>query len=272
MYAAAQRSACGVCAIIPLTQLFSVEYSVLFDLVNPGLCALGLPIALGGSSNHFRVRSLRAAGGWDAWNVTEDADLGLRLARLKHRVGALDSDTSEEAPHELENWFRQRVRWQKGWMQTLIVHSRRPSRFVRDLGRLRAWAAATLIAGGILSGLFGPYLAADTLWRAFASGAEGGLPWREAVDVGTYLLALVGAQAIVVPALVVKRRGRVDTPLGFLFLLPLYYFLVTAASLAAVRQLVARPFYWGKTAHGRSRSALRAEQPALTQRTLLSID
>jgi hypothetical protein len=100
-----------------LSKLFSIEYAALFDFINPGLCALGLPIALGGSSNHFRVQSLVSVGAWDEWNVTEDADLGIRLARFGYRVEALDSDTWEEAPFELGVWFAQRVRWQKGWMR-----------------------------------------------------------------------------------------------------------------------------------------------------------
>ncbi len=81
-----------------LSKIFSFEYAALFDLINPGLCALNLPIPLGGSSNHFRVRSLIGAGAWDEWNVTEDVDLGIRLARFGYRVGALNSDTWEEAP------------------------------------------------------------------------------------------------------------------------------------------------------------------------------
>jgi cellulose synthase/poly-beta-1,6-N-acetylglucosamine synthase-like glycosyltransferase len=255
-----------------LSQLFALEYCVLFDLVNPGLSALRLPVALGGTSNHFRMQALRAAGGWDAWNVAEDADLGLRLARLEYRVGALDSDTSEEAPHELANWFRQRVRWQKGWMQTCIVHSRRPLQFVRDLGGLRAWAAVTLIGGGVLSALLAPYFVADTLWRAFTSHVEGGLAWREAVDLGVYLLAIGGLQVILLPALVVKRRGRVDTPLAYLALLPAYYLMIAAASATAAWQLFRRPFHWGKTAHGRARSAPRPTLSPLTRRALLSIE
>jgi glycosyltransferase XagB len=130
-----------------LSKLFAIEYAILFDVINPGLCALNLPIPLGGSSNHFRVRSLVGVGAWDEWNVTEDADLGIRLARFGYRVKALDSDTSEEAPYEFGNWFRQRMRWQKGWMQTSIVHSRRPVFFWRDLGPRRALAAMTLIVG-----------------------------------------------------------------------------------------------------------------------------
>ena len=100
-----------------LSKLFAIEYATLFDVLNPGLCALNLPIPLGGSSNHFRVGSLVGVGAWDEWNVTEDADLGIRLSRFGYRVKALDSDTWEEAPYEFGNWFSQRVRWQKGWIR-----------------------------------------------------------------------------------------------------------------------------------------------------------
>ena len=141
-----------------LSAMFAIEYATLFDRINPGLAALDLPIALGGTSNHFRVKTLRRVGGWDAWNVTEDADLGMRLAYAGVRVGALASSTAEEAPSDLFGWFRQRVRWQKGWMQTLIVHSRRPLCFARAAGPWRAFSALALIGGSTLGGLFGPAL------------------------------------------------------------------------------------------------------------------
>jgi cellulose synthase/poly-beta-1,6-N-acetylglucosamine synthase-like glycosyltransferase len=118
--------------------------------------------------------------------VTEDADLGIRLARFGYKVRALDSDTWEEAPYELGNWFRQRVRWQKGWMQTLIVHSRRPIFLWRDLKAQRAVAAATLIVGAIFGCLFWPAFAVETIWRALAAGQGALSPWREMSDVFTY--------------------------------------------------------------------------------------
>ncbi len=243
-----------------LSRLFAVEYAALFDLVNPGLCALALPLALGGSSNHFRLGSLRAVGGWDEWNVAEDADLGVRLARFGYKVGSLDSDTSEEAPHELGNWFWQRVRWQKGWMQTAIVHSREPARFVRDLGAPRAAAAALLILGSVVSALLWPAFAFDTIRRAIAAAGGVASGWREAVDVFTYILALAGIWAIVVPAAVAaKQRGFPLTPLAIL-LMPAYYLLLTAAAWTAVFDLATRPHHWAKTAHGRR--PLRAEKSA----------
>jgi cellulose synthase/poly-beta-1,6-N-acetylglucosamine synthase-like glycosyltransferase len=237
-----------------LSALFAIEYAVLFDFINPGLAALDLPIALGGTSNHFRTRTLRRVGGWDAWNVTEDADLGLRLARFGARVGALTSDTSEEAPNDLKNWFGQRVRWQKGWLQTLIVHSRHPIRFARELGGRRALAAGALIAGTVLGGLFGPLLLADALARAFRGGLAAGGTLSDAEDVVTYILTLSGVQAMIIPALVAMRRREMKGAARAMALMPLYYALVCLASWAAVFDLAVRPFHWAKTAHGRARA------------------
>ena len=242
-----------------LSHLFAIEYATLFDFINPGLCALDLPIALGGSSNHFRFRSLIDVGAWDEWNVTEDADLGIRLARFGYRVRALDSDTSEEAPHELKNWFRQRVRWQKGWMQTLIVHSRGPNLFRRDLGPQRAVAATTLIGGAIVGGLFWPAFALATIWRALTVWRGELTPSREMSDVFTYILALSGIWAIVLPAAVAAKLRGLKLTFRALALMPAYYLLLTAATWTAMVHLVMWPYYWGKTDHGisRMRPALR---------------
>jgi cellulose synthase/poly-beta-1,6-N-acetylglucosamine synthase-like glycosyltransferase len=236
-----------------LSKLFAIEYAMLFDVINPGLCALDLPIPLGGTSNHFRVRSLVAVGAWDEWNVTEDADLGIRLSRFGYRVKALDSDTWEEAPFEVGNWFRQRVRWQKGWMQTLIVHSRRPIFFWRDLGPRRAVAATTLVVGAIFGCMLWPAFAVGTIWRALTAGQGALTPWREMTDVFTYILALSGIWTILLPAFIAAKFRRLKVTASTLVFLPIYYLLVSAATWAALLDLVLRPQYWAKTAHGRSR-------------------
>jgi cellulose synthase/poly-beta-1,6-N-acetylglucosamine synthase-like glycosyltransferase len=236
--------------------VFAVEYAILFDVINPGLCALNLPVPLGGTSNHFRIGSLVGVGAWDEWNVTEDADLGIRLARFGYRVKALDSDTLEEAPYELGNWFRQRVRWQKGWMQTLIVHSRRPLFFWRDLGPRRAAAATASIVGAIFGSLFWPAFAVFTLWRALAAEDGGLTAERELSDVFTYILALAGVWTVALPAVVAARLRRLRLTLSEVALIPVYYLLVSAATWAAMLDLTLRPHYWAKTAHGRSRQGL----------------
>lgn len=236
-----------------LSKIFAIEYAMLFDVINPGLCALNLPIPLGGSSNHFRARSLVGVGAWDEWNVTEDADLGVRLSRFGYKIKTLDSDTWEEAPYEFGNWFRQRVRWQKGWMQTFIVHSRRPIFFWRDLGPRRALAGATVIIGAIFGCLFWPAFAIGTVWRALTAGQGTLSPWRELNDVFTYILALAGVWTILLPAVIAAKFRRLKVTTSVLVLLPVYYLLVSAATWAAAFDQVLRPHYWAKTAHGRSR-------------------
>ena len=107
-----------------LTALFAGEYAGLFGRLLPALARWDLPVPLGGTSNHFRIEFLRALGGWDAFNVTEDADLGVRLARRGLRAEMLASRTLEEAPLTVRAWMAQRTRWMKGWMRP--VNRREP--------------------------------------------------------------------------------------------------------------------------------------------------
>ncbi|WP_441228423.1 glycosyltransferase [Tardiphaga sp. 20_F10_N6_6] len=115
-----------------LSRMAAVEYAGLFAVFLPGLVALGMPLPLGGTSNHFRTDTLRRIGGWDAYNVTEDADLGIRLARLGYRSVTIPSVTLEEAPIAFGAWLRQRSRWMKGWMHPQSSHY-----FLRIISRLR---------------------------------------------------------------------------------------------------------------------------------------
>ncbi len=114
-----------------LASLFAVEYSTLFDGLLPALVTLRLPLPLGGTSNHFRRTALEHVGGWDPWNVTEDADLGIRLSRFGYETATVTLPTLEEAPVTLAPWMRQRTRWFKGWLQTWLVHMRHPFRLWR---------------------------------------------------------------------------------------------------------------------------------------------
>src|SRR5579871_731048 len=136
-------------------------------------------------------------------------------------------------------------------MQTLIVHSRRPNFFRRDLGPTRALAASILIGGAIVGCLFWPVFTAATLWRALTVGDDGALaPAREMTDVYVYILALAGAYSIALPASIAQRLRGSRLSLGTVALMPLYYVLVCAATWAAVVHLVMWPYHWGKTEHG----------------------
>ena len=140
-----------------LSRQFTLEYAALFRGLLPALDYLQLPIPLGGSSNHFRRDVLLKSGGWDPFNVTEDADLGIRLARLGYEVSVINSETMEEAPVTWRSWRGQRTRWIKGWMQTYLVHMRRPVRLWRDLGAWKFTGFHVTICAMLVSMLAHPW-------------------------------------------------------------------------------------------------------------------
>ncbi len=229
-----------------LTALFAGEYAGLFGHLLPALARWGLPVPLGGTSNHFRVETLRALGAWDAFNVTEDADLGVRLARRGLETRTLQSQTREEAPPHIRDWLAQRRRWMKGWMQTFIIHNRRPMQLCRELG-WRAFLGFEL--------LFGTMIAAPLMHCAFGIVVLGrGLTGTLRFDDGWVLayLAVAGtgygaAFALSVCGLSRLRRWRL---LAIQLLLPLYWILHAIATLDALVELLRAPYFWAKTTHG----------------------
>ncbi|MBS0244216.1 MAG: glycosyltransferase, partial [Proteobacteria bacterium] len=200
----------GVCAITPLARQFTLEYSALFDGLLPALERLRLPIPLGGTSNHFRLDVLRRVGAWDPYNVTEDADLGIRLARFGYRTRIIASTTWEEAPIAPRIWLGQRTRWLKGWVQTWLVHMRHPLRLLRDLGPWQFVGLQTLMSGIMLSVIIYPPFLALAAW-----GWATGELWRQPdtlVEAWLHDLALaifvggMAAPAVTAIAAVLRRR------------------------------------------------------------------
>jgi cellulose synthase/poly-beta-1,6-N-acetylglucosamine synthase-like glycosyltransferase len=239
-----------------VTRFFTIEYATLFDVINPGLAALDLPVPLGGTSNHFRRSVLQRLHGWDAWSVTEDADLGIRLALAGYRVGDLPSPTLEEAPATVTAWMRQRTRWMKGFMQVCITHSRRPFRALRMLGPARFFGAVTMTFGPVVAALGYPFftvlsligLIDGTLFRAEA-------PLEVVTAVLGIILFVAGLVAIVVPAAVALVRRRWWGLLPYVPLLPFYYVMITLAAWRGLAELAMDPFRWNKTEHGLARTS-----------------
>ncbi len=172
-----------------LTRMFTLDYALWFDQVLPGLERLGMPIPLGGTSNHFRTEILRELHAWDPFNVTEDADLGIRIGQKGYRVGVVDSTTFEEASCRAGQWLRQRSRWMKGYMQTLLVHTRRPLQFVRSAGPLGFLGFVFFIGGTVLAGLLNPlFWLFYLIWLA----RRGGKPRR---DLSAFAAVSVSVQS-----------------------------------------------------------------------------
>jgi cellulose synthase/poly-beta-1,6-N-acetylglucosamine synthase-like glycosyltransferase len=243
-----------------LTRLFAAEYAGHFDVFLEGLAVFRLPLPLGGTSNHFDTAVLREVGGWDPYNVTEDADLGIRLARCGYRTDMIASTTHEEAPAHFGPWLRQRTRWFKGWMQTWLVHMRHPIKLYRDLGPA-GFLAVQLVAGGnALSALVHPLCLAGLIYAAL----QRTLMWHNDDLAASILAALYGiniAIGYLTSAFIgwhgLRRRGQTAVA-RVLFLTPLHWLLLSLAAWRALYQLLFAPYRWEKTEHGLARTSQRS--------------
>ena len=246
------------CADSWLARLFAIEYAALFDVFLPGLARLGVPLPLGGTSNHFRIEALRAVAGWDAWNVTEDIDLGLRLARAGYGMAHLPSTTDEEAPAQVSAWLRQRRRWLKGWIQTLITHLRDPIRLQHELGTASMLAVLALLPGGILGPLFGLAFGFIALQDALEGSLLSPQSWPEiALSTLWVFTACVGLVAILAPIILGMKRRGLGADFAVLGLLPVYFLLQSYAAWMALFESVRSPYSWAKTQHGLARTSRR---------------
>jgi glycosyltransferase XagB len=242
-----------------LARQFAAEYAIQFREVLPLLARLGLPLPLGGSSNHFRADALRAVGGWDAYNVTEDADLGYRLARDGYRIGVIGPPTQEEAPVSFGAWLNQRARWIKGHMQTWLVLMRDPMRTAREMGLGAFLAMQLMLGGGLLAALAHGPLAFIVLTAALS-------PY-DILKPEDFALAVFGYCVALFAALTACALSNSLSHARAALTMPLYWPLSSIAALKALYDLVFKPHHWAKTTHGvsaRHGYAAPAAAPALS--------
>jgi cellulose synthase/poly-beta-1,6-N-acetylglucosamine synthase-like glycosyltransferase len=233
-----------------LTRWFTSEYNQWFGYILPGLMTTRSPIPLGGTSNHIRTDVLREVGGWDPYNVTEDADLGIRLARAGYRTAVLESVTLEEANSDPINWLRQRSRWYKGYLQTFLVHTRQPRRVWKELGARGFLRFCSITAGTPIISVVNTFFWGLTL--AWELGEPGFIrllfpPW---LFYPAMMSLFVGNAAMIYCGLIAARMDRNPRLLGACLLVPMYWVLMSVAAVKAFVQLVFQPSYWEKTVHG----------------------
>lgn len=235
-----------------LTRLFTAEYSLWFDIILPGLQSIETTIPLGGTSNHFRTKALKDIGGWDAFNVTEDADLGVRIFRQGYKTAIIDSITLEEANSNVKNWIRQRSRWIKGYLQTYLVHTRESLKFAKD--SRKHFLIFQLVSGLRVSFmLINPFLWLMTIayfafYKYIGPQIESLFPplifYIAGVSAvfGNFLYLyyyMVGA----------AKRGHWEL-IKYIFLVPFYWLLTSVGAFVALYQLIFKPHFWEKTIHG----------------------
>ena len=225
-----------------LQRQFAIEYASLFEVTLPGLSRLGLPFPLGGTSNHFRTEVLREVGGWDPFNVTEDADLGFRLWRQGWHLGVMTSPTHEAPPHALEDWLPQRTRWLKGYMQTWGVHTRTFCGLgLAGLGSLTLTVGGTLASAGVHA-LAVSWLVATVLISTLAGLSP--IPPAFAVSV-----MILGTAAAWLSGQIGARRAGVPYSANDMVMSPVYWSLLTLAFAHAAWRVLVEPFTWDKTRH-----------------------
>jgi cellulose synthase/poly-beta-1,6-N-acetylglucosamine synthase-like glycosyltransferase len=239
-----------------LSRMFFFEYSALFRGLLPWLARYELLLPLGGTSNHFRREALERLGGWDPHNVTEDADLGVRLVRFGYRAETISLPTLEDAPEDFRTWLPQRTRWFKGWFQTWLVHMRNPLRLTRDLGFGSFVVAQILFAGMIVSATAHPFLIAmvASVLMGIATGNPLGimesifLPLDVINIAGSYLSFLILGWRTLRAS---ERKGAWKVVL----FTPVYWMMISLAAWRSLWQLWLRPHHWEKTAHRRAAPA-----------------
>ena len=228
-----------------LTRFFSIEYSLWFEYLLKGLNLYDLPITLGGTSNHFKVSILKKVGYWDAYNVTEDADLGIRLYSKGYKVHIIDSKTLEEAPISIGNWLAQRTRWIKGFIQTIYVFLLSPSNY-KKLGFIKILSIYIFVGFSSYSFFCMPWLVTVYLFK---------------LDQYIYYLWFINSVfslAYVYSSIYYITRQTKFGGINFFILLlwPLYFVLHTIAAYWAIIEIFASPFKWNKTNHGVSTNEL----------------
>ena len=257
-----------------LPRLFALEYAALFRGLLPRLASWNALLPLGGTSNHFRREALDAVGGWDPYNVTEDADLGLRLTRFGYRVDLITRPTHETAPADYDTWLPQRTRWFKGWMQTWLVHMRSPRTLMRDLGPGNFALMQVLFAGMVLSALAHVFFVITIIALGTTLAVKGALPTNHAAILA---LDIFNVAAGYTAFLILGRRTLAPSERpGFWTVAaatPLYWLALSHGAWRAVWHLIRQPHHWEKTPHPPSRILVRRQTgEAITPAEALRLD
>lgn len=233
-----------------LTKMFTLEYSYWFDYMLPGLDSLKIPIPLGGTSNHFKFDKLMELGGWDGFNVTEDADLGLRCYAKDYKITVLDSTTYEEANNDFFNWIRQRSRWIKGYMQTYLVHMRNPLKLYRSIGARGFFGFQFFIGGTVFTFLTYPILLLFLLIYVLFKSKWIAILFPDWLVIISLINFTAGNLIMIYTNMIAIFKRSSYSLILYAIANPVYWLMHSISAYKGLHQLITKPFYWEKTNHG----------------------
>ncbi|MCL5090654.1 MAG: glycosyltransferase [Patescibacteria group bacterium] len=236
-----------------LTKLFTAEYCLWFDLILPGLQSIEAPIPLGGTSNHFLVSELKKLQGWDPFNVTEDCDLGIRLAKYGYKTKIINSTTFEEANSKPLNWYRQRSRWIKGYIQTYFVHMRDLKKFFNHNKKSNFFIFQLVVGGKVLSIFINPLMWLLTLsyflFRPTLGKFIEPLFPPFVLYLGVICLVIGNFLYLFYYMIGCAKRNYFDL-VKYVFFIPFYWLGMSISGWKSLYEIIAKPHYWAKTVHG----------------------
>lgn len=237
-----------------LSRLFNLEYAIHFEYLLLGLEKFNIPIPLGGTSNHFKTEILKELYAWDPYNVTEDADLGIRIYQKGYKCKIINSTTDEECTKTFKSWIRQRSRWIKGHIQTYLVHMREPYKFYKKSGFVGFIGLSFFLAAPCFIFIIAPiffmlcilmFLGAVNLTNNMSAQFD------IIINISIFLF-FYGKLLQVLQAIITMIKKEYSNMILTSFLFSFYWILHSIASYKALWQLIRRPHFWEKTDHGNS--------------------
>lgn len=236
-----------------LTRLFTAEYALLYGLTLPGLQSINAPIPLGGTSNHFKINFLKQLNNWDSFNVTEDCDLGIRLFKKGYLTAIVDSETMEEANSQIKNWINQRVRWQKGYMLSYLVHLRRPSEFFKNNYKIHFLTFQLILGGKLFMILINPImwmiLLINFVFLNVFNIKLDNVYLSEIAIISKFTLIFGYSMIMIfyISALIKIKKKKL---IPFMIFVPIYWIMMSFSAYLALYEAYRRPHAWSKTVHG----------------------
>lgn len=216
---------------------FSLEYLVWFNCFLPAFLKCGMWIPLGGTSNHFKTKELLKIGGWDAYNVTEDAELGIRIAKNGYKTDIIYSYTLEESTITIKDFILQRSRWLKGFLITFLINilDFKSTLKLDFLNILQIIFSLGMAFFGFFS------IPLIIFFSFFITPNE--------LLISLYSTNLICGILYLMICYIVGLREKFTNYNKAFYFLPLYFALHICASIVAFWDFFKSPFHWRKTRH-----------------------
>jgi cellulose synthase/poly-beta-1,6-N-acetylglucosamine synthase-like glycosyltransferase len=181
------------------------------------------------------------------YNVTEDADLGIRMARFGYKTDVITNTfTAEESPNSLYAWFKQRTRWNKGHIKTVLVNCKTFAS-VKQLGFVNFIQMFVGIGLGIFAMLMSVVSFCSGIAILMHSKMGYSIFWEDVYLRVFSVLNIVFFILSPLPYLWISKNRSLRHFIKPALLIPIYFILQTVATFNAIYELIFKTHHWNKT-------------------------